>query len=90
MRDKNESGFPHCLHGGACAREEFEVKDDGEAVAAFGGDRFAIILEFEFLSRIIASMQSMKWRRRWRRMLGYISARTSAPPPRSDSDAFNL
>jgi hypothetical protein len=22
------------LHGGACAREEFEVKDDGEAVAA--------------------------------------------------------
>jgi hypothetical protein len=29
-----EGGFPHCLHGGADAREEFEVKDDGEAVAA--------------------------------------------------------
>jgi hypothetical protein len=32
-----EGGFSHCLHGGACAREEFEVKDDGEAVAASGG-----------------------------------------------------
>jgi hypothetical protein len=49
---------------------EFEVKDDGEAVAAFGGDRFAIVLEFEFLSRIIASMQSMSFcRHDWRRLI---------------------
>jgi len=26
-----------------------------------GGDRFAVVLEFEFLSRIIAFMQSMTW-----------------------------
>ncbi|HEY4926297.1 MAG TPA: hypothetical protein VII20_17935, partial [Roseiarcus sp.] len=41
--------------------EAFEVKDDGEAVAASGGDHFVIVLEFECLSRIIASMQSMRW-----------------------------
>jgi len=30
---------------------------------AFGGDRFAVVLEFEFLSRIIAFKQSMdRWR----------------------------
>jgi hypothetical protein len=34
---------------------------------AFGGDRFAIVLEFEFLSRIIAFMQSMSYRRHKRR-----------------------
>jgi hypothetical protein len=35
--------------------------------AASGGDRFAIVLEFEFLSRIIASMQSMSsCRQGWR------------------------
>src|ERR1700722_16454120 len=27
MERMTEGGFPHCLHGGACAREEFEVKD---------------------------------------------------------------
>jgi hypothetical protein len=32
-----EGRFPHCLHGGACAREGFEVKDEREALAAFGG-----------------------------------------------------
>jgi hypothetical protein len=40
------------------AREEFEVKVCRQATAG-GGDRLAIDLEFEFLSRIIASMQSM-------------------------------
>jgi hypothetical protein len=62
------------------AREEFEVKDKSVAFAASGGDRhraskdarlnrraMAIILEFEFLSRIIASMQSMKSCRHERR-----------------------
>jgi hypothetical protein len=44
------------------AREEFEVKDARKRTAS-GGDRFAIVLEFEFLSRIIASMQSMNWYR---------------------------
>jgi hypothetical protein len=44
------------------AREEFEVKD-AQLRAASGGDRFAVVLEFEFLSRVIASKQSMK---RWR------------------------
>jgi hypothetical protein len=33
----NESGSPHGLHGGACAREEFEVKDERKALAASGG-----------------------------------------------------
>jgi hypothetical protein len=37
------------------AREEFEVKD-----RLSGGDCYAVVLEFEFLSRIIASTQSMK------------------------------
>jgi hypothetical protein len=36
-------------------------------LTAMGGDRFAIILEFEFLSRIMASMQSMNCcRHEWR------------------------
>src|SRR5579863_9492065 len=30
----SEGGFSHCLHGGAKAREKFEVKDDRVAVAA--------------------------------------------------------
>src|ERR1700722_17289527 len=41
------------------AREEFEVKDKSVAFAASGGGHFVIVLEFEFLSRIIASMPSM-------------------------------
>jgi hypothetical protein len=62
--------IPTLLAWRSGAREEFEVKDDGEAVAAFGGDRFAIVLEFEFLSRIIASMQSMSFcRHDWRRLI---------------------
>src|SRR3984957_18591805 len=49
------------------AREELEVKDKSVAFAASGGDHFVIVLEFEFLSRIIASMQSMmRCRRAWR------------------------
>jgi hypothetical protein len=44
------------------ARKEFEVKD-APLRAASGGDRFAVVLEFKCLSRIIASKQSMKtWR----------------------------
>jgi hypothetical protein len=35
---------------------------------AEGGDRFAIVLEFEFLSRIIAYMQSMRRCRHDRRL----------------------
>ena len=38
------------------AREEFKVKD---AKHCLRGDRFAVVLEFEFLSRIIAFKQSM-------------------------------
>jgi hypothetical protein len=38
------------LHEGDYAREEFELKDDCEAVAAEGG-RLKAILDFEFLSR---------------------------------------
>jgi hypothetical protein len=34
---------------------------------ASGGERFALVLEFEFLSRIIASMQSMRRCRHARR-----------------------
>jgi hypothetical protein len=49
------------------AREDFEVKDKSVAFAAFGGERFALVLEFEFLSRIIASMQSMTGCRHKRR-----------------------
>ena len=45
------------------AREQFEVKDDRYAVAASGGGPEGAVLEFELLSRIIASMQSMEgWR----------------------------
>jgi hypothetical protein len=40
------------------AREEFQVRDAQLRVAS-GGDRFAVVLEFEFLSRIIAFKQSM-------------------------------
>jgi hypothetical protein len=39
------------LHGGNYAREEFELKDDRKAIAAEGGDGFAVVLDFEFLSR---------------------------------------
>jgi len=45
------------------AREQFEVKDGRYAVAASGGGPEGAVLEFELLSRIIASMQSMEgWR----------------------------
>jgi hypothetical protein len=58
--ETNDGGrIPSLFAWRSGAREEFEVKDDGEAVAASGGDHFVIVLEFEFLSRIIASMQSM-------------------------------
>jgi hypothetical protein len=40
-----------------------------------GGDRFAIVLEFEFLSRKIASMQSMsRCRQKWRQSLAVGSS----------------
>jgi hypothetical protein len=39
------------LHEGDYAREEFELKDDHEVIAAGGGDGFAVVLDFEFLSR---------------------------------------
>jgi hypothetical protein len=42
---------------------------------AYGGDRFAIVLEFEFLSRIIASMQSMSGCRHKRRVNMFESER---------------
>jgi hypothetical protein len=81
-----EGRFPHCLHGGACAREEFEVKDKSVAFAASGGERFALVLEFEFLSRIIASMQSMSRCRHERRVAQMRSSahkvlNGSAPEP---------
>jgi hypothetical protein len=67
----SEGGFYQLFAWRSGAREEFEVKDDGEAVAASGGDRFAIVLDFEFLSRIIASMQSMTYcRHKWRLSCG--------------------
>jgi hypothetical protein len=37
---------------------------------AFGGDHFVVVLEFEFLSRIIASMQSMTYCRCSLRRIG--------------------
>jgi hypothetical protein len=51
---------------------------------AEGGERFALVLEFEFLSRIIASMQSMSSCRHSRRPLRvsskpYVHANHSAP-----------
>jgi hypothetical protein len=42
------------------ARDQFEVKD-AQLRAASGGDRFAVVLEFELISRIIASMHSMNF-----------------------------
>jgi hypothetical protein len=57
-RQKIEGGFPHYLHGGAERERNSKSRITFQATAS-SGDRFAIILEFEFLSRIIASMQSM-------------------------------
>src|SRR5471032_2479807 len=64
------------------AREEFEVKDRLQATAG-GGDRFAIVLGFEFLSRTIASTQSMKTCRHRRPALNEsdISNASRAPHP---------
>jgi hypothetical protein len=42
-----------------CAREEFEFKDDHKVIAASGG-RLTAILDFEFLSRPRAAMQTMR------------------------------
>jgi hypothetical protein len=43
-------------------------QDDGEAVAASGGDRFAIVLEFNLFPRKMAAESSMGvWRQAWRR-----------------------
>jgi hypothetical protein len=47
------------LHGGDYAREEFELKDDHEVVAAEGG-ALSRILDFEFLSRTRSAMQTMR------------------------------
>jgi hypothetical protein len=46
--------------GGARARKEIEVKDKSGAFAASGGDRFAIVLEFNLLPRKMAAKRSMK------------------------------
>jgi hypothetical protein len=63
----NRSHIPSLFARRSGAREEFEVKDKSVAFAASGGERFALVLEFEFLSRIIASMQSMRrCRQAWR------------------------
>jgi hypothetical protein len=40
----------HCLLGRDYAREEIQLKDRLEATA-FGGDRFAVVLDLDFLSR---------------------------------------
>src|ERR1700722_16100484 len=63
-----EGGFLHCLHGGAGREGKSEART-GARPAASGGDYFVVVLEFEFLSRIIASMQSMRCCRRSRRRL---------------------
>jgi hypothetical protein len=62
------SRFHYCWR--STAREEFEVKDRLQATATgrrktpvASNGLLAVVLEFEFLSRIIASKQSMKWRR---------------------------
>ena len=45
------------------ARERDSKSRIAFQATAEGGDRFAVVLEFEFLSRIIATMQSMTaWR----------------------------
>jgi hypothetical protein len=47
------------LLGGARARKEIEVKDKSVAFAASGGERFALVLEFDFLPRRMAAKRSM-------------------------------
>jgi hypothetical protein len=48
------------LHGGDYARDEFELKDDYEVIAAGGGDGFAVVLDFESISRTRSAMQRMR------------------------------
>jgi len=58
---RRESGFSHCLHGGAKARDEFEVKDDARSASPpLAALR---VLEFEFISRKMLATQSMRRRR---------------------------
>jgi hypothetical protein len=59
---ENEKQGPSLFAWRSGARDQFEVKHDREAVAA-GGDAQLRVLEFELISRIIASLQSMGgWR----------------------------
>jgi hypothetical protein len=62
-----ESAFPHCLHGGAARERDSKSKIVFLQATAEGGDRIAVVLEFESFSRIIASMQSMRRCRHKRR-----------------------
>src|SRR5579863_9469871 len=56
-----EGGLSHCLHGGARARDEFEVKETRSVPPPAAALR--AVLEFEFLSRKIAAKPSMRtWR----------------------------
>jgi hypothetical protein len=64
-----EGGFPRCLHGGAGRGRNSKSRIAVQATAE-GGDHFVVVLEFEFLSRIIASMQSMTYCRCARRRIG--------------------
>ena len=55
-----EIGFHHRFLGRSEARKEIEVKDKSVAFAAFGGERFALVLEFNLLPRKMAAKRSMK------------------------------
>jgi hypothetical protein len=45
------------------AREKFDVKDARRARTAFGGGRYAAVLDIEFFSRKMVARQSMSdWR----------------------------
>jgi hypothetical protein len=56
---KIEGEVLHCLHGGAERGRNLKSRIVLRTTAE-GGERFALVLEFKFLSRIIASMQSMR------------------------------
>jgi hypothetical protein len=62
-----EGGVRHCLHGGA-GRERNSKSRTKAKLLPPPAATLRVVLEFEFLSRIIASMQSMTRCRRGRRL----------------------
>jgi hypothetical protein len=66
-----EGGFPHCLHGGAGRERNSKSRTTAKPSPPSAVVR-RTILEFEFLSRIIASMQSMRWCRHDPAAVSYV------------------